>query len=173
MFREMMIIQHHELSDWLGEDRHRYNNFNQAYSAFMPKFRGDVLQDPRSKGVEHIINMDFTTQPMVLVGIARKFNHPSVTITGLYVFPDHRRKGYASYLVNEVQKMTTKNNYVHASVEHSKLNQLRPFYKRLGFKEVKGYSVDPTGTRLYDFLWSKREIQILRTPDGLAIKPIS
>ncbi|WP_339504519.1 GNAT family N-acetyltransferase [Pseudomonas sp. RL_105y_Pfl2_101] len=172
MLFEALYLQHHETSEWLKEFPAAHDSFNKAYQAFLPKFKGEILVERRVNGVDHILNMDFAQNPIVLLGLIRKFNHPGVTISGLYVFPEYRGKGYARFIVDQIQ-MQTPNGYLQVAVEKSKLKKLQPFYESMGFKIAKGYTTDPNGVRLYDFFWSRRPIQILRSGEDIAIKPLA
>lgn len=164
-----MVIQPPELAEWLNESSVRLASFNQAYKAFMPGFKGDVLKERRAVPVDHFINMDFTARPIVLAGVIRKFNHPGVTISGLYTFPEFRGQGYARFVVKQLQQQT--HGYLQIAVEKSKLEKLSQFYEGLGFIRAKGYSKDPSGTRLYDFFWSRQGIAVYRDGDILSIRP--
>lgn len=171
MLKEALYLNHFEVAEWLREEPEAHANFNQAYEKFMPKFRGNVLKDPRFIGVDHVLNLNFAQNPVVLMGVIRKAGHPGVTISGLYTFPPHRRQGYARYLIDQIQKQTL-SGYLQIAVERSKLDRLEPFYKSMGFQLAKGYSTDPNGTRLYDFFWSRQRIQIVRNGDDLSIRPL-
>lgn len=63
--------------------------------------------------------------------------------------------------------------YLQVAVEKSKLAKLTPFYQSLGFILAKGYTKEPSGTRLYDFFWSKHGLSVHREGDTLSVRPLS
>lgn len=156
-----MYIPQHEIKDWLADEKNIGSNIELAYRACIPTMLSPFEIDDRFCQNDHLVNMDFATNPQFIFGFTKS---PHFVLGVLYVFPKWRRGGLGSYLIRAIQERPDL-NLMQVAVQSDK-HDLKKFYSRLGFKTTDVGLSDLLGVSYHDFFWSKRKFTLTPTPTG-------
>ena len=129
-------------------------NINIAHSNTMKDYRGS--SDPRVKDMVHCFNFDFGNNPIYIIGYIQNPSHPShITISSLYIFPQYRRLGVASLLLELVLIRQARSNgslIIQVCCDDSN-TKAKKLYLQNGFVNNSYTVIDDLGTRFTDFFY--------------------
>ena len=155
----MVGIPKSKNAEWIKTSKLLMRNVERAYKDVMANLKSPFYLDNRFVQNDHIINPDFETNPVFIIGSHR--NGPLV-LSLVYVFPRYRNAGLATSLINRAK--STFNHFVQVAVTENSTHLMR-FYENLGFKSTGKAYLDSQGTPLVDYFWGPKEFYIQRLDD--------
>lgn len=169
-----MIIQSEETKEWFIEEPHSKDAVFKAYKETIPDILDDLLIDPRSSQNTHIVNRDFSHMPRYLAAFNANAETRLLVLSVLYVFPQFRKQGFGSYLVDQLKLIVRDIGVMQVAVNEADIERLHSFYTKRGFITTREIIPNLKGLKYLDYFWSGRKIKIARRPDGVfAIEPVS
>ena len=131
-----------------------------AYQATIPNLSTRLEEDPRFNKNTHFVNKGFLENPIfLLAGYVNLASHTYV-VSAVYVYPEHRNQGISKLIFRYLADRLPENISIHLSVEESKLTNLDPYYKSLGFQTTGVKVWNPTGGNLVDYFWCKCYLEL-------------
>ncbi|OOE81416.1 hypothetical protein BZG72_11155 [Salinivibrio sp. PR6] len=168
-----MILQREETEEWFEDFPHCHDFFLQGYVEAISDMTESVLTDPRSSRNMHVVNNNFEKEPIYFMGFEARPEERLFILSCIYVFPQHRRSGFGTHLINSAKAMVADQGAIQVAVEEEKLSELDAYYKRHDFKTT-GIAKKNAGGRAYvDYFWSGKPIQLIDCPGGTLVKPLN
>lgn len=170
----LLIVQSHENHDWKNEDTSSFTNLMIGYKECMPYVHENLLEQ-RFYMNTHFFNNDFKNNPKFFVAFDDSTIEKNgiVAISALYVFPKYRNKNYGKVLIEQLKYLAQKNIVLQVAVNIKKEENLREFYKKMGFKTTGiANKPDILGISYIDYFWRISPIKLSVTDGGTKIEPI-
>lgn len=166
-----MVIQRHELKSWLKDNPTCKDYLSQGYRDTISDIKRNVFSDYRARLNDHIVNYEFRIDPKYFFSFRIDPIQSHLMIIGcLYVFPNYRKEGFGSHMINRIKDMV-RENVVQVAVEAEKCNQLTPFYQRHGFKTTGKINTNELGRGYVDFFWSAKNYELSAGDKWTVLEP--
>lgn len=168
-----MIIQREETEDWFKEHPHCHNWLRQGYREAISDMTSSILTDPRSSCNSHIVNNKFESNPVYFMGFEALPEQCLFVLSCIYVFPQYRKAGFGTHLINSSKAMVRYQGAIQVTVEEEKLAVLDAYYRSHDFITTGAVRKNMLGKAYVDYFWSGKSIKLIDHPNGTIVKPIN